>query len=85
MNDNPPLRPSPVVLTEELFDRLRARILSDEFTKGQRLPPERELAREYATNRNTLREAIRRLEQAGLVTVRQGQGVTVTDFRREGT
>lgn len=85
MKDTPPPRSSPIVLTEELFDRLRARILSDEFTKGQRLPPERELAREYATNRNTLREAIRRLEQAGLVTVRQGQGVTVTDFRREGS
>ncbi len=72
-------------LTEELFERLRARILAGELPPGSRLPPERDLAVAYGTNRNTLREAIRRLEQARLVTVRQGQGVTVADFRAEGT
>ena len=39
----------------------------------------------YGTNRNTLREAVRRLEQSRLVTVRHGQGVTVCDFRKTGT
>jgi DNA-binding FadR family transcriptional regulator len=72
------------VLTEELFELLRARILAGEIAAGARLPPERELAVRYGTNRNTLREAIRRLEQAKLVTVRQGQGVTVADFRAVG-
>jgi DNA-binding FadR family transcriptional regulator len=72
------------VLTEELFELLRARILAGEIAAGSRLPPERELAVRYGTNRNTLREAIRRLEQAKLVTVRQGQGVTVADFRAVG-
>jgi DNA-binding FadR family transcriptional regulator len=32
-----------------------------------------------------LREAVRMLEQARLVTVRHGQGVTVSDFRKTGT
>lgn len=73
------------VRTEELFELIRARIVGDEFRPGDRLPPERDLALAYGTNRNTLREAIRRLEQARLVTVRQGQGVTVTDFRTRGT
>src|SRR5687768_14443539 len=73
------------VRTEGLFEALRARILSDEWPKGSRLPSERELAELYDTNRNTLREALRRLEQSGLVTVRQGQGVTVCDFRRTGS
>lgn len=67
---------------ESLFEQLLARILSDEFRAGQRLPAERALAEEYRTNRNTLREAIRRLEQARLVSIRQGRGVTVLDFRR---
>jgi GntR family transcriptional repressor for pyruvate dehydrogenase complex len=49
------------------------------------LPGERELAAKYGTNRNTLREAVRRLEQSRLVTVRHGQGVTVADFRKTGT
>lgn len=75
----------PSLRTDDLFEALQARILSDEWPAGARLPGERELAESYDTNRNTLREAIRRLEQAGLVTVRHGQGLTVTDFRRTGS
>lgn len=75
----------PNLRTDDLFKVLQARILSDEWPAGARLPPERELAGDYDTNRNTLREALRRLEQAGLVTVRQGQGVTVADFRKTGS
>jgi DNA-binding FadR family transcriptional regulator len=64
---------------------LRGRILSGKLAPGERLPGERELAQRYNTNRNTLREAVRMLEQARLVSVRHGQGVTVSDFRRTGT
>jgi DNA-binding FadR family transcriptional regulator len=68
-----------------VYKDLRHQILSGELAAGARLPGERELAAKYGTNRNTLREAVRRLEQARLVTVRHGQGVTVTDFRKTGT
>jgi DNA-binding FadR family transcriptional regulator len=68
-----------------VYADLRRQILSGELSAGERLPGERELAAKYNTNRNTLREAVRRLEQARLVTVRHGQGVTVADFRRTGT
>src|SRR6478609_782202 len=68
-----------------VFQDLRRAILSGEFAPGERLPGERELAQKYQTNRNTLREAVRRLEHARLVTVRHGQGVTVADFRKTGT
>ena len=68
-----------------VFQDLRRAILSGEFAPGERLPGERELAQKYQTNRNTLREAVRRLEHARLVTVRHGQGVTVSDFRKTGT
>src|SRR6478736_4449565 len=68
-----------------VFQDLRRAILSGEFASGERLPGERELAQKYQTNRNTLREAVRRLEHARLVTVRHGQGVTVADFRKTGT
>lgn len=68
-----------------VFQDLRRAILAGEFAAGERLPGERELAQKYQTNRNTLREAVRRLEHARLVTVRHGQGVTVADFRRTGT
>jgi GntR family transcriptional repressor for pyruvate dehydrogenase complex len=72
-------------LADDIFHDLRRRILEGKLASGDRLPPERDLATRYATNRNTLREAIRKLEQSRLVTVRQGQGVTVSDFRRTGT
>ncbi|HEY6727367.1 MAG TPA: GntR family transcriptional regulator [Polyangiaceae bacterium] len=68
-----------------VFKDLLRQILSGELTQGERLPGERELAMRYGTNRNTLREAVRRLEQSRLVTVRHGQGVTVSDFRKTGT
>jgi DNA-binding FadR family transcriptional regulator len=76
--------PRPMLRMEELHDALRARILSDEWKAGARIPSERDLAAAYGTNRNTLREAIRRLEESGLVSVRHGQGVTVRDFRSTG-
>jgi GntR family transcriptional repressor for pyruvate dehydrogenase complex len=72
-------------IADTIFAELRRRILSGEFKAGERLAGERELAAEYGTNRNTLREAVRKLEQARLVTVRHGQGVTVADFRKTGT
>jgi GntR family transcriptional regulator, transcriptional repressor for pyruvate dehydrogenase complex len=68
-----------------IFRDLRRQILNGDLGAGERLPGERELAQRYETNRNTLREAVRMLEQARLVTVRHGQGVTISDFRRTGT
>ncbi|MGM0574849.1 MAG: FadR/GntR family transcriptional regulator [Myxococcota bacterium] len=70
---------------DDIFQDLQRRILRREFAPGDRLPPERNLAGQYDTNRNTLREAIRKLEQVGLVTVRQGRGVTIADYHRTGT
>lgn len=72
-------------IADTIFAELRKRILSGELKAGERLAGERELATKYGTNRNTLREAVRKLEQARLVTVRHGQGVTVADFRKTGT
>ncbi len=77
--------PHPSNIANTIFKELQQRILGGQLTAGERLPGERELAQKYGTNRNTLREAVRRLEQARLVTVRHGQGVTVADFRRTGT
>ncbi len=80
MGENKPLN-----LADEIFQDLRRQILSGSLPAGRRLPPERELSTAYKTNRNTLREAIRKLEHERLVVVRHGQGVTVSDFRRSAT
>lgn len=71
-------------ISESVAEQLRMAILRGEVEVGERLPPERSLAPRFGTNRNTLREAIRSLEAQGLVTVRQGDGVRVADFRQTG-
>src|ERR1700754_4506776 len=72
-------------IAQHIFEDLRRQILGGELSPGERLLGERELATRYGTNRNTLREAVRKLEQTRLVSVRHGRGVSVTDFRRAGT
>jgi GntR family transcriptional repressor for pyruvate dehydrogenase complex len=72
-------------IADAIFSDLRTQILGGKLKAGERLIGERELAAAYGTNRNTLREAVRKLEQARLVTVRHGRGVTVCDFRQTGT
>lgn len=75
----------PSKLAEEIFEDIRHQILSGALPNGSRLAPERELSVRYRTNRNTLREALRKLEHDRLVQVRHGRGVTVSDFRRTST
>ncbi len=83
---SPPPREAPATSrSEAIFEALLGEILRGDVAPGDRLPPERALATRFATNRNTLREAVRQLDRLGLVRARQGQGVTVADFRREGT
>src|SRR5258708_7819114 len=52
--------------------RLRAKILYGQLATEQRLPPEPEYAEQLGVSRNVLREALRLLEQEGLVEIRRG-------------
>ena len=67
--------------SQELFVHLRDEILAGRYAPGERLPPQRTLAREYGLNATTVREAIKRLEQMGLVEVRHGDAMRVADWR----
>ena len=58
--------------------RLRQAILDGDYVYGERLPAERDLASHFRTSRNTVREALRRLEEAHLVTRRIGSGTFVS-------
>jgi GntR family transcriptional regulator, transcriptional repressor for pyruvate dehydrogenase complex len=46
---------------------------------GTRLPPERELTKQLGVGRSTVREALNGLAMMGVVEIRHGQGVFVTD------
>lgn len=58
---------------EQIADRLTAAIALGEFVPGQRLPAERELAVLLGVSRATIREALRRLVQAGYLSIRRGR------------
>jgi len=63
---------------------LKEAILDGRAPPGSRLPPERTLAEQFGVNRVTVRGALERLRASGLVTVRQGAGYAVQDYRRTG-
>jgi len=57
-----------------IAEDLRKQIETGGLAPGAKLPSERELASKYGTARNTAREAIRLLSEAGLVSAEQGRG-----------
>lgn len=63
--------------------KIRQRIGSGDLRPGDRLPSERELAAQFNVSRNTVREAIRSLEAAGVVELRKG--ATGGAFIQEGS
>jgi DNA-binding FadR family transcriptional regulator len=60
-----PLTPQPAY--RRLSTVIEQKILKRTLRQGDTLPTETELARQFAVNRSTVREALRRLESAGLV------------------
>lgn len=67
---------------EDVFEQIVAEVLSGQMQPGEPLPSERRLAEVLGVSRPAVREAIKRLTEAGLVEVRQGDSTTVRDFRR---
>jgi DNA-binding FadR family transcriptional regulator len=67
---------------ESCAQRLREAILGGEVAAGSLLPPERALAVDLGVNRTTLRAAIQRLVEIGLLDAQQGRGTLVRDFRQ---
>ncbi|MCC6212081.1 MAG: FadR family transcriptional regulator [Burkholderiales bacterium] len=67
---------------EEITSQIRGRLARQALRAGDRLPPERELAGQFHVSRNTLREALRSLEIAGLLELRKG--ATGGAFIKEG-
>ena len=68
-------------LSTQVFRQLRDDILLEEYRPGDRLPSERELCDILCVNRSSVREALKRLEQARLIQIRHGGGSIVLDFR----
>ena len=66
-------------LYEQLAERIRQQILSGALNPGDRLPTERIFARDYGVSRTVVREAVKTLQQDGLIEVKAGLGTFVVD------
>lgn len=69
-------------VSDAVFVRIRDQIVSGGLAVGSALPAERVLCDALGVNRGAVREALRRLEQARLVSVRHGGASRVLDFRQ---
>jgi len=68
-------RPSSLYLTVK--DEIEELIVKGTFKPGDQLPSEYDLSKKYGVSRMTLREALRALEEEGLVAKKQGLGTFV--------
>ena len=69
---------------EEIAEGLRAQILSGKYGPGERLPSERELSARLGVNRSSVREALKKLEQLGMIVIRPGGGARVVPAQDAG-
>jgi GntR family transcriptional repressor for pyruvate dehydrogenase complex len=88
MSATPPsvLRDSPLRAEQNLTERVAA-LLRDEITGGQFKPgdvlaPEQAIAERLGVSRTVVREAVSRLKVDGMVTSKQGRGLTVLNNRK---
>ena len=62
-----------------LKNQLLKNISSGSYAKGQKIPTENELAKNFSVSRITVRKALQELEQEGLLVRHQGKGTFITD------
>lgn len=70
-------------LYANVFQQLRARMLSKKMRPGDRIPTEKVLSEEMGVSRNVLREAMKSLELMGVVSSQPGRGTVLKDFDLE--
>lgn len=78
-----PIKPKKV--SSQIAEQIRSSILAGEFSPGDKLPPERELAEMFGVSRPSVREALNILAAAGLVESYQGGGTVVKSLVETAT
>jgi DNA-binding FadR family transcriptional regulator len=64
-----------------IYEELRGQILAGAYDT---LPAERKLSEQLGASRHAVREALKRLQQSGLIRISQGGATRVRDWRRHG-
>ena len=68
-----------VYLSDEIANKLSRLIQAQKFAPGDRLPSERGLSEQFSVSRPVIREALSRLKSEGLISIKRGVGVFVTE------
>ena len=71
-------------VSDIIAKKLESMILDGTYASGEKLPSERELARQFDVSRPSLREAIQALEARNLISRRQGGGNFVCEKLEQG-
>ncbi len=64
----------------QVYDEIRDYILQQRLSPGDKLPTEIEMCATLGVSRNVLREAIKALEIAGIVSSKPGVGIVIQEF-----
>ncbi|HNU78409.1 MAG TPA: GntR family transcriptional regulator, partial [Prolixibacteraceae bacterium] len=70
-------------LSQKIERKIEEAIRQKKLVPGAKLPSERELCESFAVSRTALREALRRLSARGLINVRKGSGMFVSEINIE--
>src|SRR5438270_6926438 len=74
----------PALVSDQVFRSLLEAALAGRYAPGEKLPTQRALAADLGVTMSSLREALKRLEQMGLIDVRHGDAMRVRDWREHG-
>jgi GntR family transcriptional repressor for pyruvate dehydrogenase complex len=66
-------------LYEQIVQQIEESILKGQLNEGSQLPAERDLAKQFGVSRTAVREAIKALQEKGLVDAFPGRGTFVTN------
>lgn len=72
-----------LTLSQKIERRIEEAIRQKKILPGAKLPSEKELCAQFAVSRTALREALRRLSARGLISIRKGSGIYVTELKIE--
>jgi GntR family transcriptional repressor for pyruvate dehydrogenase complex len=72
-----------LTLSQKIERKVEEAIREKKLLPGTRMPSEKELCEQFAVSRTALREALRRLSARGLIDIKKGSGIYVTELKIE--
>jgi GntR family transcriptional repressor for pyruvate dehydrogenase complex len=72
-----------LTLSQKIERKVEEAIREKKLLPGQKMPSEKDLCAQFAVSRTALREALRRLSARGLIDIRKGSGMYITELKIE--